>query len=114
MNTTESKVTTIDDVATEPVKPVKIKPSGKPTGRPELTGEKVTLTIHATGDFDGRDAVNIGHNERVYQVPRGTPCVVPKAVAQIIVDAVQDRTDVVDGKVITSPQPRFPYTITPA
>ncbi len=111
---TDSKVTTIDDVDTAaPAKKV-VRASRAPTGQDELTGEKVTLTIHPSNDFDGRDAVSIGHNERAYQIPRGVPCVLPKQVAQIIVDAVMDRVDTVGGKSVITQAPRYAYTITPA
>jgi len=113
----ESQVTSIDDVPATPVaKPVRVKASGGATGKPDLTGEMVTLTIHASSEFDGREAVPIGHNERVYQIPRGKPCVVPKAVAQIVADAVTERYDPTpDGKgAVASTQPRFAYSITPA
>jgi len=113
----DSQVTSIDDVPAAPAaKPARVKASGGPTGRPELSGEMVTLTIHQTSEFDGREAVPIGHNERVYQIPRGKPCVVPRAVAQIVADAVTERYDPApDGKgSAVSTQPRFAYSITPA
>lgn len=116
--TNESQVTTIDDVAPKPavIKPTKVKPSGGPVGGSEASGEMVMITIHQSNEFDGREAVPVGHNERVYQIPRGKPCLVPKAVAQIIVDAVTERYDAsADGKGATlSMQPRFAYTLTPA
>ena len=114
---TESKVTTIDDVApAATAKKTVVRPSGAPVGGSELKGEMVTLTIHSSNDFDGREAVPVGHNERVYQIPRGKPCVVPKAVAQIVADAVTERYDPTpDGKgAVASTQPRFAYSITPA
>lgn len=113
----ESKITSIDDPApaAKTAKAVVLKPSGGPVGGAELSGEMVTLTIHASSEFDGREAVPIGHNERVYQIPRGKPCVVPEAVAQIVADAVTERFDPgPDGQVIAGTQPRFAYSITPA
>lgn len=114
---TDSKVTTIDDElapAAAPIKKTVVRASKAPTGQPELDGDKVTITIHQSTEFDGRDAVPVGHNERVYQIPRGVPSVVPKAVAQIIIDAVVDRVDSVGGKTVITQAPRFAYTITPA
>ena len=113
--TNESKVTTIDDAAPAVIKPTKVRPSGGPVGGAEPSGEMVMLTIHQSNEFDGREAVPVGHNERVYQIPRGKPCLVPKAVAQIVIDAVTELYDQGgDGKSTVSLQPRFAYTVTPA
>lgn len=78
----------------------------------ELSGKRVTLTIHATSEEGGDEDVYIGLNGYGYKIKRGEPCSVPEEVAAIIKNAV---TTTIrpgkDGNVNESKTPRFAYSI---
>lgn len=78
----------------------------------ELSGKRVTLTIHQTSEEGGDEDVFIGLNGFGYKIKRGEPCNVPVEVADIIKNAV---TTTIrpgkDGEVKESKTPRFAYSI---
>lgn len=55
----------------------------------ELSGDRVILIISGSKDAGGNQAVPIGLNGYMYNVPRDTPCNVPVEVAMVINDAVE-------------------------
>ena len=88
------------------------KASGNDVG---LSGDKVTITIHASEGEFGHEAVPVGHNNVVYQIPRGKAWVVPKEVAQIVADAVvTSYKPAAGGQNTEMVTPRFAFSITPA
>lgn len=112
-----SQVTTLDDQApvdtAAPAATVADEVKGE-NHDVNLSGDMVTLTIHVSSDEGGREAVPIGHNGYMYQVPRGKPFRVPKEVAQIISDAVTTHyIPTKEGGVTEEQSPRFAYSITP-
>lgn len=58
-------------------------------GDAALSGREVIVTIPASDNaIDGTDAVPVGINGYVWQIPRGKPCRVPEEVAMVLNDAV--------------------------
>lgn len=53
----------------------------------QMSGERRLITIHPTEGEGGADAVFVGHNGYAYQIPRGTPQLVPVEVIEIIRNA---------------------------
>lgn len=52
-----------------------------------LSGKKKTITIHTSDAEGGQDAVPIGLNGYMYQVPRGVPVEVPVELVHILENA---------------------------
>lgn len=52
-----------------------------------LSGKKKAITIHTSEADGGHDAVPIGLNGYMYQVPRGMPVDVPEELVQILENA---------------------------
>ena len=52
-----------------------------------LSGKKKTITIHTSDAEGGHDAVPIGLNGYMYQVPRGMPVEVPEELVHILENA---------------------------
>lgn len=52
-----------------------------------LSGKKKTITIHTSDSEGGHDAVPIGLNGYMYQVPRGMPVEVPVELVHILENA---------------------------
>lgn len=52
-----------------------------------LSGKKKTITIHTSESEGGHEAVPIGLNGYMYQVPRGTPVEVPEELVGILENA---------------------------
>lgn len=79
----------------------------------ELCGETVMLTIHASDSDGGQDAVKVGVNGYMYQIPRNTPCKVPVEVAGVIKTAVVEQIRLsADGKShVTQNVPRYAYSL---
>lgn len=86
----DTQVTTIDDApaAAAPNKPAAAKRLPKVDGHDiALSGNKKTITIHSSGEEGGQDAVPIGLNGYMYQVPRGVPVEVPEELVHILENA---------------------------
>lgn len=79
----------------------------------QLSGKKVTLTIHSDRGDGGTDAVQVGLNGFMYLIPRNKPCLVPAEVAGVIRDAVTTQLSIGEGgKQIEQTLPRYAYQIT--
>lgn len=80
----------------------------------ELSGKRVTLTIHATAEEAGDEDVFVGLNGYGYTIKRGEPCNVPEEVAAIIGGAKYSvmRPAKDGGGLVESETPRFAYSIT--
>jgi hypothetical protein len=126
MTTPDSQVTTLDDsapvvmAAPKPAKPAKPQPAQAVPDEavpdePAVDAVKMFhVTIHATGDDAGNDAVDIQPNGRLYRLPRGVSCLVPETVLNILKDAVVTTYKGVGDAVVEHQIPRFPFTATPA
>lgn len=77
-----------------------------------LSGKKKTITIHASETEGGHDAVPIGLNGYMYQVPRGAPVEVPEELVFILENA---KTSTFhpgkDGQLIERVSNRFAYSV---
>lgn len=111
----DSKITTLDDQAPAAAAPGVAVSAAKSSGQDSsLSGKKVLLTIHASDGEYGHEAVNIGHNNVVYQIPRNQAWEVPVEVANIIAQAVVTtyKRDPKGGDIELN-TPRFAHVITP-
>lgn len=86
-----------------------VKSTGHDTA---LSGKKATITIHPTEGMGGDEAVPVGLNGFMYQIPRGEPQEIPVEVLAILENAVGvsmstgKNLEVVERKV-----PRFAFTV---
>lgn len=80
-----------------------------------LSGKKVLINIHPSEGIAGDEAVPVGLNGFVYQIPRGTPCEIPEEVYFILRDAVtRVVTTGTDGSEVYRDVPRHAFTVQPA
>lgn len=88
MAKSNSSVTTIDDKADQAYVAAAVAATivGK-NHDDALSGERRLITIHPTNEEGGSDAVPVGLNGYMYQIPRGVPCNVPVEVIEIIKNA---------------------------
>jgi hypothetical protein len=92
MANNDTQISSIDDDA-----PVATAAAAKSTGAKRtpkvdghdiaLSGKKKTITIHTSDSEGGHDAVPIGLNGYMYQVPRGVPVEVPEELVFILENA---------------------------
>lgn len=77
-----------------------------------LSGKKASITIHPSEGIGGDEAVNVGLNGFMYQIPRGEPQEIPVEVLLILENAVSVHlsTDKA-GEVKERRVPRFAYTV---
>jgi hypothetical protein len=77
-----------------------------------LSGDKKTITIHTSEADGGQDAVPIGLNGYMYQVPRGVPVEVPTEIVKILENA---RTSTFhptkDGELVERVHNRFAFSV---
>lgn len=69
------------------------------------------LTIHASNDETGQNAVEVGVNGVVYQIPRGVPCAVPEEVIGVLENAQISVYKTVNGEAQEHLVPRFAFTV---
>lgn len=88
----DNQVSTIDDVT--PAVSAKASSASTAKRQPKvdgfdiaLSGKKKTITIHTSEVEGGHDAVPIGLNGYMYQVPRGVPVEVPEELVKILENA---------------------------
>ena len=87
---TDSQVSTIDDPV-EAKKPRKAAVAEVAKGKSNvegLSGKMEIITIHSERGEGGGDAVPVGLNGYLYQIPRDEPFEVPTEVAHILRNAV--------------------------
>lgn len=102
------QISTIDDAPEVATK------TAKPRAKTEAAGQvaaRRTITIHASGDEEGQNAVPVGVNGVVYQIPRGVPCEVPDEVIAVLENAKTSVYKVVNGESVEHQIPRFAYTL---
>lgn len=102
------QISTIDD--TPEVAPKAAKPRAKSEAAGQVAARR-TITIHATGDEEGQNAVAVGVNGVVYQIPRGTPCEVPEEVIGVLENAKTSIYKNVNGESVEHLIPRFSFTV---
>lgn len=111
----ETQVSSIDDTPAQTAAP---KASGakripKVDGHDiALSGKKKTITIHTSESEGGHDAVPIGLNGYMYQVPRGMPVEVPAELVQILENAKTSTFHPSkDGELIERVSNRFAFSV---
>jgi hypothetical protein len=94
MSNDTTQVSSIDDAPAQTANtaPAKAQASGKRVPKVDgfdiaLSGKKKTITIHTSEVEGGHDAVPIGLNGYMYQVPRGMPVEVPEELVAILENA---------------------------
>ena len=102
------QISTIDD--TPEVAPKATKPRAKSEAAGQVAVRR-TITIHASGDEEGQNAVSVGVNGVVYQIPRGLPCDVPEEVIGVLENAKTSVYKIVNGESVEHLIPRFSYTV---
>ncbi|MEY4932643.1 MAG: hypothetical protein RLZZ403_963 [Pseudomonadota bacterium] len=77
-----------------------------------LSGKKASITIHPSEGMGGEEAVLVGVNGYMYQIPRGEPQEIPVEVLEILEHSigVHLSTDKA-GEVKERRVPRFAYTV---
>ncbi len=92
-----STISTLDDTAGQPNTSAAPAAPAAPRAKPgvvkgnnasdDLSGKRVTITINVDRDEVGGEAVMVGHNGVMYQIPRGKPQSVPVELVQVLKDA---------------------------
>lgn len=106
----DSQISSIDD------QPVVEKPKTKATksqlSDAGISGNKRTVTIHASEADGGDKAVFLAVNGVAYQIPRGTPHDVPVEVVEALKNAVVTQyKSGADGVVKAVDVPRFAFSV---
>lgn len=102
------QISTIDDAPEVATKVTKPRAKSDAVGQ---VNTRRTITIHASGDEEGQNAVPVGVNGVVYQIPRGVPCEVPDEVIAVLENAKTSVYKVVNGESVEHQIPRFAYTL---
>lgn len=102
------QISTIDDAPEVAAKATKLRAKAEAAGQ---TAARRTITMHASGDEEGQNAVPVGVNGKVYQIPRGVPCEVPDEVIGVLENAKTSVYKVVNGEAVEHLIPRFAYTV---
>jgi len=112
---TDSQVSTIDDPV-EAKKPRKLADVVKRKNRDDgLSGKMEIITIHSERGENGGDAVPVGLNGYLYQIPRDEPFEVPTEVACILRNAVVTTLKPgPNGTVTERSMPRHAFSAVPA
>lgn len=79
-----------------------------------LSGKKKTITIHVSDAENGQEAVPIGLNGYMYQVPRGIPVEVPAELVNILENAKVSTYHPVGGgstELVERIHNRFAYSV---
>ena len=116
----DSTVSTLDDSAqTTAAKPkgaaraaAQAEPATEIDAPIGLSGKKKTVTIHPSEGDGGRDAVNIGLNGFMYQVPRGKPVKVPVEVLEVLKNAVTTKYRTEGKETVEYDVPRYAFSET--
>lgn len=110
---TKSQISTLDNSAPEAAavadKPLAQRARAIDGG----TGKFELLTIYAGTEVDGQDAVNIGLNGYLYQIPRNKPYLVPEEVVDVLRNSVTTTFSNVAGTQVASDRPRYAFSAVP-
>ena len=116
----DSQISTIDDEVIETPKRGKKAVAEVATVKganhdSEMSGKYEMLTVYSTNDEGGSNAVPIGINGYLYQVPRDKPFKVPTEVVAVLREAVT--TSYVAGEkgaLVERNRPRYQFSAVPA
>jgi len=112
-----STVTSLDDAESAAVaeaagaKADVVNVAGKNADK-ELSGKKAVIRIHESNDEHGADAIPVGINGFMYQIPRGKEVRVPVEVLEVLDNAIQ-RTYIAKDGITTGERnvPRHAYQV---
>lgn len=122
---TSEQISSIDD-APEVVKPAATtaatatggkaakaaRAAAAPADEAAAPAKRRHVTVHASSDETGQNAVEVGVNGVVYQIPRGVPCAVPDEVIHVLENAKISVYKTVDGVTQEHLIPRFAFSVT--
>lgn len=120
---TSEQISSIDD-APEVVKPATAttatggkaakaaRAAAAPADEAAAPAKRRHVTVHASSDETGQNAVEVGVNGVVYQIPRGVPCAVPDEVIHVLENAKISVYKTVDGVTQEHLIPRFAFSVT--
>ena len=112
----ESDITTIDDaVLAKPTKKSKVESIKGANADDTMSGKYEMLTIYSTNEDGGSNAVPVGINGYLYQIPRDRPYKVPAEVVAVLREAVTTtfpRNK--DGEIAPIDRPRYAFSAVPA
>lgn len=120
---TSEQISSIDD-APEVVKPTAAtsatggkaakaaRAAAAPADEAAAPAKRRHVTVHASSDETGQNAVEVGVNGVVYQIPRGVPCAVPDEVIHVLENAKISVYKTVDGVTQEHLIPRFAFSVT--
>jgi len=109
VSTLESTKPAAAAVAKAAIKPTAVKSNGHDVA---LSGKKATLTIHPSEGIGGEDAVLVGVNGFMYQIPRSEPQEIPVEALAILENSVGVHLSTGKGAEVTERRvPRFAYTV---
>lgn len=114
MAKSNSQVTTLDDGEVAAAEAATIAPATVVGANHDevLSGERKMLTIHQSDADGGAEAVFVGLNGYGYQIPRGTPHLVPVEVIKILQNAkTKMLSNGVGGAIIERDVPRFAFSV---
>ena len=108
------QISDIDDVQQDSAvatKSTRTKKAATVEGGAAQADSRRMVTIHTTGDDDGQNAVNIGVNGYVYNIPRGIPVPLPEEAIEALTNAKYKMWREVNKEMQAFEVPRFSYTI---
>lgn len=112
----ESDISTIDDqVVVKPIKKAKVEAIKGSNSDDTLSGKFEMLTVFSSSEEGGSNAVPVGINGYLYQIPRDKPFKVPTEVVHVLresVTTVYSRNS--QGEVVASDRPRYAFSAVPA
>lgn len=110
---TKSQISTLQDGA--PEAPAAAEKSNVQRARQVDggTGKFELLTVYAGTESDGQDAVNVGLNGYLYQIPRNKPYLVPEEVVDVLRNSVTTSFANVAGVQVASDRPRYAFSAVP-
>jgi hypothetical protein len=112
----ESDISTIDDVAvTKSVKKAKVEVLKGTNSDDSMSGKYEMLTVYSSNDEGGGNAVPVGINGYLYQIPRDKPFKVPTEVVAVLRDAFTTTfSRNKDGEMVSADRPRYAFSAIPA
>jgi hypothetical protein len=120
MSTNNSQVTTLEAAAPAAAKAKGVSASAaaatalKGTDNAVFCGKKAIVTIAASKEDGGNEAVFVSPQGVGFQIPRGKPWTVPIEVANVLADAVETTyTRNEKGELITIDSPRYTFVAQP-
>jgi archaellum component FlaF (FlaF/FlaG flagellin family) len=110
---TKSQISTLENSAPDAPAAAEISNVQRARAIDGGSGKFELLTIYAGTETDGQDAVNIGLNGYLYQIPRNKPYLVPEEVVDVLRNSVTTSYANVGGTQVASDRPRYAFSAVP-